>query len=136
MRKILLSSVLLLSACVSNRMLFVEPKTNTPIYEAQCNAYNHTLGDCMAKAAETCPNGFITIKANDEVSGMMTSQDINTNITGNSSYNSHTFGGAYGNNLWANTNAFGNFNATANTSSLGGAQLQHKRSLIYACRSD
>jgi len=134
MKKILLSSVLLLSACVSNRMLFVEPTTNTPIYEVQCNAYNHTIGDCYAKAAEVCPNGFINLTMHDTVEGVGYSQNTINNSHGTLNFNTNANAGIYGNNIRANSYGNATYNGYNNAFTLGGAQLHHQRSMIYACK--
>ena len=134
MKKTILLSCFLLSACVTNRVLFTDPKTNIKVYEAQCSAYRHTMGDCMIKASETCPNGFITLNTSNTVMGAFNSQSSNFNMSGDLNSNSIGNVGFYGNNAFINSTTNTGFNANANAFSLGGSTIDYRRTLIYICR--
>jgi len=71
---------LILSGCVSNRVLYIDQEKNIPVYEVQCNAYRHTFGDCLQKANEVCPKGIEIISSQNEIAGSYFGFNGNTNV--------------------------------------------------------
>ena len=69
MKKIIaISFILLLTGCATSRPLYTDQYGRT-VYEAQCNAYRHTIGDCYQKASEVCPRGFNVIRSSEQNAG-------------------------------------------------------------------
>lgn len=139
---------LLLSACATNRLLFVNEK-GVPIYQADCGGHwqNLNMGDCLIKASEQCPTGFNILIAHEAVVGTMMGNslygDINTtsNLYGNSNSNATIGLNKSGNNIYGNAfgnssfNAFGNSNTSVNLNSFGGVSNSYSRFIIYACKN-
>jgi hypothetical protein len=123
--KKLLFFVLILSGCnigLSNRQLYIDPQTNTAVYEATCNGTRRTIGDCIIEANKTCPNGFNIVTSSDRTVGSLSSLNLNTSSSGNlnGSFTGNTFNS--------------NFSANSNTNGLGYNGLIITRNLIYSCK--
>ncbi len=121
MKKYVLLSLLLLAACVQNRMLYVNEKGNQ-VYQSKCNGGMLDMGDCMADAAAHCPNGFEVIQSSESNMG----QVMQANAQSSSSANANaTF---FGNTLWSNTNGTSNFNGNGYSFNV------FNRYMIYSCK--
>ena len=123
MKKILLVSALLLSACTQNRFLY-NNEHGKAVYEADCSF--GTYGDCLQKAGEQCPSGFDILMSSEQQTGTY------TDVQGSGSSSTSASASAYGigNTLSAFGNSFTNssFNAQALSSNL------YKRYMIYSCK--
>ena len=132
MRKfIIATSFFILSACATNRMLYVNEKGQT-VYQADCGGMwqNINMGDCLIKAGQQCPTGFNILMANDQISGIsngtQTFGDINTNSYANGQAQ------IFGNNAFAQ--GWGNSQTSFNANSWGGSSFSHDRYIIYTCK--
>lgn len=84
MKKIIVAVVFLaLSACTTNRTLYVNEKGQT-VYQADCGRWRrNNMGDCLIAAGKQCPNGFDIIMAQDQISGIINNGQTNGNISPN-----------------------------------------------------
>ena len=80
MKKIIIAvAFLALSACTTNRTLYVNEKGQT-VYQADCGRWRrNNMGDCLILAGKQCPNGFDIIMANDQISGIISNGQISGN---------------------------------------------------------
>ena len=67
MKKLILI-LLLLTGCTTSRILYTD-QYGRDVYEAKCNAYRHTIGDCYKKASQICPRGFNVLRSSEQNSG-------------------------------------------------------------------
>ena len=121
MKKYIVLSLLVLSACVQNRMLYVNEKGN-PVYQSKCNGGMLDMGDCMADAAAHCPNGFEVIQSSENNVGEISQ----VNGRENSSFNGNAT--LFGNTLWGNANGRANFNGNGYSFNV------FNRYMIYTCK--
>lgn len=140
MKKTTFLFILALSACASNKTLFVTHEGLT-VYKADCGGQWTTLdmSDCIEKAAKQCPLGFNVLMSEDKPAGFTTGQQTYGNINTNSYAN--IFGNAnttYGyNNSSTNifANGYGNSNTNVDMYNLGGGAIVYIRYLIYTCKN-
>ena len=138
MKKTTLLFILALSACASNKVLFMNEKGET-VYKADCSAYRFDMSTCIQLAYEQCPLGFNVLMADNSIKGYWgatnTQGNINTNSYANIFGNANT---TYGyNNSTTNifANGYGNSSTNFNSNSFGGTSAQYSRYLIYTCKN-
>ena len=129
MKKYLLISVLLVSACATNTLLYND-ENGHPVYQAKCGGTYLTYGDCLEKMGETCPRGFNILMANENKIGTVSGYDL----SGGMQSNSYGYGTAYGLgnsiNAYGRSNTYGSFAANGN----GYALDSYERYVIYSCK--
>ena len=131
MKKALLFSTFLLSACgISNEFLMKAPD-GTPIYRAECNYSNNSMADCYKEANKTCPLGIIVLKFNESFTPIVsTFSDVNikgnTSVSGDVMYNNMISQATF------NANSSSKYNAYGAANTIYGKIIY--RELIYACK--
>ena len=132
MKKFIIAfSFLVLSACATNRELYVNGKGQT-VYQANCGGMRQdmNMGDCLMLAGKQCPRGFDIIMANDQISGVIGGAQTYGNIGSN--YYAQGQAGVFGNNAFIQN--FGNSQTSFNANGWGGNSFRRNRYIIYTCK--